>query len=61
MEELEKQAPVTLEQVEGMKTDYDTDLDLSWGETPTDYPCEDDSLPIYVAEADEAPRDQAST
>lgn len=59
--EVEKlKQPLTPELLESLEEDYDVDLDHEWGETPEDYPCEDEDVPILVPESTESLQNQAS-
>lgn len=53
--------PLSLEELDKFSTDYDADLDEEVGETPVEYTCEDEGIPIYMAEkTNPQTEDQAS-
>lgn len=46
----EQEAPLTLEQLRNMTTDYDTDLDAVVKKIPETYPYEDEEVPLLFLE-----------
>lgn len=52
---------MSLEQLEAMSADYDSDLDKPVGATPDEYVCEDDEDPGTSQENPEPTNNQASS